>query len=140
MVGTDESFFGEDAANKLSDLYTEKAGRHQHLWPGVQLHHLAAGQDEPRHPGIEGQIVHGDTFHNDRHPDLNADFILANLPFNVSDWGGERLREDRQWQFGKPPVGNANFAWVHQFIHHLVGPNWNIASGVSRDTPAQTWE
>jgi type I restriction enzyme M protein len=70
--------------------------------------------------GIEGQIAHGDTFHNDRFPDLKADFILANPPFNVSDWGGERLREDKRWKFGVPPVGNANFAWVQHIIHHLA--------------------
>jgi len=70
--------------------------------------------------GIEGQIAHGDSFHNDRHPDLKADFILANPPFNVSDWGGERLREDKRWKYGAPPVGNANFAWVQHFIHHLA--------------------
>jgi len=70
--------------------------------------------------GIEGQIAHGDTFHNDRHPDLKADFILANPPFNVSDWGGERLREDKRWKFGIPPVGNANFAWVQHIIYHLA--------------------
>jgi type I restriction enzyme M protein len=70
--------------------------------------------------GIDGQIAHGDTFHNDRHPDLKADFILANPPFNISDWGGDRLRDDKRWQFGKPPVGNANFAWVEHIIHHLA--------------------
>ncbi|MCP9469510.1 MAG: SAM-dependent methyltransferase [Nitrospira sp.] len=70
--------------------------------------------------GIEGQIAHGDTFHNDRFPDLKADFILANPPFNVSDWGGERLREDKRWKYGVPPVGNANFAWVQHIIHHLA--------------------
>jgi type I restriction enzyme M protein len=69
--------------------------------------------------GIDGQISHGDTFHNDRHPDLKADYILANPPFNISDWGGERLREDKRWQFGAPPVGNANFAWVQHIVHHL---------------------
>ncbi|MGH8582574.1 MAG: type I restriction-modification system subunit M [Gammaproteobacteria bacterium] len=69
--------------------------------------------------GIEGNIAHGDTFHNDRHPDLRADFILANPPFNVSDWGGERLREDKRWQHGVPPAGNANFAWVQHMVHHL---------------------
>jgi type I restriction enzyme M protein len=70
--------------------------------------------------GIDGQIAHGDTFHNDRHPDLKADFILANPPFNVSDWGGERLREDKRWKYGMPPVGNANFAWVQHMVHHLA--------------------
>ena len=69
--------------------------------------------------GIEGQIAHGDSFHNDRHPDLKADFILANPPFNISDWGGERLQEDRRWQYGAPPKGNANFAWVQHMAHHL---------------------
>ena len=69
--------------------------------------------------GIEGQIAHGDSFQNDRHPDLKADFILANPPFNVSDWGGERLTQDQRWQYGVPPKGNANFAWVQHMVHHL---------------------
>jgi type I restriction enzyme M protein len=70
--------------------------------------------------GIGGRIEHGDSFHNDRHPDLKADYILANPPFNVSDWGGERLREDKRWKYGAPPNGNANFAWVQHIIHHLA--------------------
>ena len=70
--------------------------------------------------GIEGQIVHGDTFHNDRHPDLKADYILANPPFNTKDWGGEQLREDKRWRYGIPPARNANFAWVQHMIHHLA--------------------
>ena len=70
--------------------------------------------------GIEGQIAYGDSFHNDRHPDLRADYILANPPFNVSDWGGERLRDDRRWEYGVPPIGNANFAWVQHFLFHLA--------------------
>ena len=69
--------------------------------------------------GIGAQIEHGDTFRNDRHPDLKADFILANPPFNMSDWGGEGLRDDRRWQYGVPPGGNANFAWVQHMVHHL---------------------
>ena len=70
--------------------------------------------------GIGGQIAHGDSFHNDRHPDLKADFILANPPFNVSDWGGDRLVEDKRWRYGIPPKGNANFAWVQHMVHHLA--------------------
>jgi type I restriction enzyme M protein len=70
--------------------------------------------------GIDGQIAQGDTFHNDRHTDLKADFILANPPFNISDWGGERLRDDKRWQYGVPPAGNANFAWVQHIVHHLA--------------------
>ena len=70
--------------------------------------------------GIEGQIAHGDSFHADRHPDLKADYILANPPFNVSDWGGERLADDKRWRYGVPPKGNANFAWVQHMAHHLA--------------------
>jgi type I restriction enzyme M protein len=70
--------------------------------------------------GIAGQIAHGDSFHNDRFPDLKADFILANPPFNVSDWRGELLRDDKRWKYGVPPTGNANFAWVQHMIHHLA--------------------
>ena len=60
-----------------------------------------------------------DSFHRDLHKDLKADFVLANPPFNDHDWGGERLREDVRWKYGIPPAGNANFAWVQHFIHHL---------------------
>jgi type I restriction enzyme M protein len=71
--------------------------------------------------GIDsGQIAQGDTLHNDRHPDLKADFILANPPFNISDWGGARLAGDKRWQYGVPPAGNANFAWVQHIVHHLA--------------------
>jgi type I restriction enzyme M protein len=56
--------------------------------------------------GIEGQIAHGESFHADRHPDLKADYILANPPFNVSDWRGEWLRDDKRWKYGVPPAGN----------------------------------
>ena len=69
--------------------------------------------------GIEGRIEHGDSFLNDRHPDLRADYILANPPFNDDTWGGELLRDDKRWVYGMPPVGNANFAWVQHMIHHL---------------------
>lgn len=60
------------------------------------------------------------SFLNDAHKDLKADYILANPPFNVSDWGGELLRKDARWKFGVPPVGNANFAWLQHFIYHLA--------------------
>jgi len=61
-----------------------------------------------------------DSFHDDLHKDLKADFILANPPFNISDWGGERRRSDVRWKFGVPPVSNANFAWVQHMVHHLA--------------------
>ncbi len=74
--------------------------------------------------GIDANLglEHADSFHNDLHPDLKVDFILANPPFNSSDWGGERLPEDKRWTYGTPPTGNANFAWVQHFIFHLA-PN-----------------
>jgi type I restriction enzyme M protein len=70
--------------------------------------------------GIDAQIAHGDTFHNDKHPDLKADYVLANPPFNDSDWRGALLKDDKRWVYGVPPAGNANFAWVQHFIHHLA--------------------
>ena len=69
--------------------------------------------------GIPGQIAYGDTFHGDLHPDLKADFILANPQFNDDEWGGELLLDDKRWQFGTPPPSNANFAWVQHMVHHL---------------------
>ncbi|MBX3329476.1 MAG: SAM-dependent DNA methyltransferase [Nitrospira sp.] len=70
--------------------------------------------------GIDAQIAHGDTFHNDKHPDLKADYVLANPSFNDSDWRGELLKDDKRWVYGTPPAGNANYAWVQHFIHHLA--------------------
>src|SRR5256886_1864713 len=72
--------------------------------------------------GIDAQIAHGDTFHAHAHPDLKADYVLANPPFNDSDWRGELLKSDRRWVYDVPPAGNANFAWVQHFIYHLA-PN-----------------
>ncbi len=69
--------------------------------------------------GIEADIKLGDSFHNDGHPDLRADFILANPPFNISDWGAEHLQEDARFKYGMPPKGNANYAWIQHMIYHL---------------------
>ena len=69
--------------------------------------------------GIDAKIELGDTFLADKHKDLKADFILANPPFNVSDWSGEHLRDDHRWKYGVPPVGNANYAWLQHFAHKL---------------------
>jgi len=70
--------------------------------------------------GIDAKIAHGESFHGDAHKDLKADYVIANPPFNDSDWGGQRLREDVRWKYGVPPAGNANFAWVQHFLHHLA--------------------
>ncbi len=64
-------------------------------------------------------IKFGNSFHNDQHPDLKADFCLANPPFNDSDWDGQLLKNDVRWKYGTPPTGNANYAWIQHFIHHL---------------------
>ncbi|MFM0134316.1 type I restriction-modification system subunit M [Paraburkholderia sediminicola] len=64
-----------------------------------------------------------DTFLRDLHPDLKADYILANPPFNVSDWSGKLLQDDVRWRYGTPPLGNANYAWIQHFIHHIAPPN-----------------
>ncbi len=72
--------------------------------------------------GIDANLgkEQADTFHRDLHPDLKADYVLANPPFNDSDWRGDLLKEDKRWKFGIPPASNANFAWVQHFIHHLA--------------------
>jgi len=72
--------------------------------------------------GIESDLGPrwGDTFHDDLHPDLKADFILANPPFNISDWGGDQLRDDPRWKYGTPPAGNANFAWLQHMASKLA--------------------
>ncbi|MBJ2119406.1 SAM-dependent DNA methyltransferase [Arthrobacter sp. MSA 4-2] len=72
--------------------------------------------------GIEADMgSHSDdSFSNDLHPDLRADYVIANPPFNVSDWWDAKLSDDPRWQFGTPPPGNANFAWVQHFIYHLA--------------------
>jgi type I restriction enzyme M protein len=74
--------------------------------------------------GIDADIKWNNegSFHKDELADLKADFILANPPFNISDWGGDRLREDVRWKYGTPPAGNANYGWLQHIIHHLA-PN-----------------
>ena len=72
--------------------------------------------------GIEADLgqYNADTFFNDCHPTLKADYVLANPPFNLSDWGADRLADDVRWKYGTPPNGNANFAWMQHIIHHLA--------------------
>jgi type I restriction enzyme M protein len=77
--------------------------------------------------GIEADLgrFNADTFHNDLHPTLKADFILANPPFNLAAWNDGSLNDDPRWKYGLPPSGNANFAWLQHMIHHLA-PNGKI--------------
>lgn len=94
--------------------------------------------------GIEADLGLPDpagSFHHDLHPDLKADFVLANPPFNDSDWGGERLKDDARWVYGVPPAGNANYAWIQHFISHIaphgtagfVLANGSMSSNQSRE-------
>ena len=69
--------------------------------------------------GIDAKIELGDTFHSDKHKDLKVDYIMANPPFNISDWGGEQLQDSHLWKYGIPPVGNANYAWLQLFVNKL---------------------
>jgi type I restriction enzyme M protein len=69
---------------------------------------------------IDARLERGDTLMDDKLKDLKADFILANPPFNISDWGQEHLTHDVRWKYGLPPRGNANYAWIQHFIHHLA--------------------
>lgn len=77
--------------------------------------------------GIEADLgkYNADTFHNDLHPTLKADYIMANPPFNLSDWNDGSLNDDMRWKYGLPPNGNANFAWMQHMIHHLA-PNGKL--------------
>lgn len=77
--------------------------------------------------GIDANFgpYHADTFFEDLHPTLKADFIMANPPFNLKNWGQDKLKDDKRWKFGIPPAGNANFAWIQHMIHHLA-PNGKI--------------
>ena len=72
--------------------------------------------------GIDAKIELGDTFHDDKHKDLKADYIIANPPFNISDWGGEQLQDSHLWKYGVPPSGNANYGWLQLFLNKL-SPN-----------------
>jgi len=78
--------------------------------------------------GIDGSNVRWNgegSFLNDAHKDMKAEFIIANPPFNDSDWSGELLRDDPRWLYGVPPTGNANFAWMQHMIYHLA-PNGTL--------------
>ena len=91
--------------------------------------------------GIDADLgkFNADTFFNDCHPTLRADFIMANPPFNLSDWGADKLADDVRWQYGMPPSGNANFAWLQHMIYHLA-PNGRIGMVLANGSlSSQIW-
>ncbi len=108
--------FVEAHGGKLSDISIYGQESNPTTWRLAKMNLAIRGIDSDL--GKEP----ADSFLRDLHPDLKADYVLANPPFNSSDWGGQQLRDDPRWKFGVPPVGNANFAWVQHFIHHL-SPN-----------------
>ncbi|OXS26905.1 MAG: N-6 DNA methylase [Acetobacterium sp. MES1] len=81
--------------------------------------------------GLEANLGkhNADSFHDDQHKTLKANYILANPPFNISDWGGERLKDDIRWKYGVPPTNNANYAWLQHMLHHL-NPVGGVAATV----------
>ena len=102
--------------------------KHQKLLSGISIYGQEANSTTWKMAhmnvairGLEANLgkSYADTFFDDQHPTLKADFIMANPPFNLSDWGADKLQNDKRWMYGLPPSGNANFAWMQHMIHHL---------------------
>jgi type I restriction enzyme M protein len=108
--------FIEEHGGKIGDMSVYGQESNHTTWRLAKMNLAIRGIDS--NLGKE----HADSFHRDLHPDLKADYVIANPPFNDSDWRGDLLKDDKRWQFGTPPASNANFAWVQHFIYHLA-PN-----------------
>jgi type I restriction enzyme M protein len=108
--------FIEEHGGKIGDISVYGQESNHTTWRLAKMNLAIRGIDS--NLGKE----HADSFHRELHPDLKADYVLANPPFNDSDWRGDLLKDDKRWQYGTPPAGNANYAWVQHFIHHLA-PN-----------------
>ena len=108
--------FVEEHGGRIGDIAIYGQESNYTTWRLAKMNLAVRGIDADIRWNNEG------SFHKDELPDLKANFIIANPPFNVSDWGGDRLREDARWTFGVPPAGNANYAWL-QHIHHHLAPN-----------------
>jgi type I restriction enzyme M protein len=106
--------FVEDHAGRIGDIAVYGQESNYTTWRLCKMNLAVRGIDADIRWNSEG------SFHKNELPDLRADFVLANPPFNISDWGGDRLREDARWRFGIPPVGNANYAWLQHIVHHLA--------------------
>jgi type I restriction enzyme M protein len=105
--------FAEEHGGRIGDISIWGQESNYTTWRLCRMNLAVRGIDADIRWNNEG------SFHKDEFRDEKFDFILANPPFNVSDWGGERLREDGRWKFGAPPVGNANFGWLQHIVHHL---------------------
>ena len=105
--------FVESHAGNINDISVYGQDSNPTTWKMAQMNLAIRGID------ADLGRFNADTFFNDCHPTLRADFVMANPPFNLSDWGADKLREDVRWQYGMPPAGNANFAWLQHMIWHL---------------------
>jgi type I restriction enzyme M protein len=109
--------FVEERKGKINDISIYGQESNQTTWRLCKMNLAIRGIDSSQVKwNNEGSFL------NDAHKDLKADYIIANPPFNVSDWGGDLLRKDGRWQYGVPPSGNANYAWIQHFLYHLA-PN-----------------
>jgi type I restriction enzyme M protein len=108
--------FVQDHQGKIENLSIYGQEMNSTTWKLCKMNLAIRGLDANLGPH------HDDTFHHDLHKTLKADFILANPPFNISDWGGNQLTDDVRWKFGIPPAGNANYAWLQHMVYHLA-PN-----------------
>ena len=108
--------FVEDHQGKIENLSIYGQEMNSTTWKLCKMNLAIRGLDANLGPH------HDDTFHHDLHKTLKADYILANPPFNISDWGGNQLTDDVRWKFGIPPAGNANYAWLQHMVYHLA-PN-----------------
>ena len=106
--------FVQEHGGRIGDIAIYGQESNYTTWRLAKMNLAVRGIDSDIRWNNEG------SFHKDELRDLKADYILANPPFNVSDWGGDRLREDVRWTFGVPPVGNANYAWLQHIYHHLA--------------------
>lgn len=107
--------FVKDHRGRVNDISIYGQESNQTTWRLAKMNLAIRGIDSSQVKwNSEGSFL------NDAHKDLKADYIIANPPFNVSDWGGDLLRTDGRWQYGTPPVGNANFGWLQHFIYHLA--------------------
>ena len=106
--------FVEEQGGRIGDIAVYGQESNYTTWRLCKMNLAVRGIDADIKWNSDG------SFHKDELRDLKADFVLANPPFNISDWGGDRLREDVRWRYGVPPAGNANFAWVQHIVHHLA--------------------
>lgn len=106
--------FVESHAGNINDISVYGQDSNPTTWKMAQMNLAIRGID------ADLGRFNADTFFNDCHPTLRADFVMANPPFNLSDWGADKLGKDPRWKYGTPPAGNANFAWLQHMIYHLA--------------------